>query len=428
MTGFTQLSQYGMVALLAAFILLHAMLIMNMITSIVLRRHLHTALITAVMVPVAFDLTSLLELNITKNSETALTPSAVSTIIDTIPYQMHILLFLLAFGLSIYLFTDANRYRKAQIAVHSIKSALENLPTGLAFGSEDGSLLLSNHRMHELSLSLTGKDLQNGHELWRDIERLSKTNICVMHGQSPAFNIDGKTVWQFSKSDLSINEHNSYQIKASDITHLHGLYADLETLNARLHAQRIRQNILLYGLERNTAEQEALDMKVRVHDNFGSLLVTLKKLVRESPDVHIMDDTFDAWSDLNHKISHFLRPQSEDDLTINEVLSLARQLGCQVDITGALPSDKAQRDLIVLAISEMLKNAAVHAKADRVSVSVRQDSLSYFAEIINHDKNPPDVIIEGGGLSGLRRKIEQSAGRMSIVIANGVCMGILLPK
>ncbi len=60
---------------------------------------------------------------------------------------------------------EVNRRRTA-ITPSSIKESLDHLETGLCFSQPNGLVILSNHRMNELSHAIFGKALQNANLFW----------------------------------------------------------------------------------------------------------------------------------------------------------------------------------------------------------------------------------------------------------------------
>ena len=91
---------------------------------------------------------------------------------------------------------EINRRKKA-ITPSSIKESLDHLETGLCFSQPNGLVLLTNHRMNELSHAIFGKALQNANLFWSaltsgqpvaGVERLAS-------GQQPEFHLPDDTIW-----------------------------------------------------------------------------------------------------------------------------------------------------------------------------------------------------------------------------------------
>ena len=82
----------------------------------------------------------------------------------------------------------------------------------------------------------------------------------------------------------------------------------------------------------------------------------------------------------------------------------------------------------ILTIREALTNAVKHAGADKLTISVSENNGRYDVEIRNNGRavNPP--IQEGGGLSSLRKRLEQDGATMSYRYNGAVTLVLTIPK
>ena len=96
-------------------------------------------------------------------------------------------------------------------------------------------------------------------------------------------------------------------------------------------------------------------------------------------------------------------------------------------IEGELPSDSDLTELIAAAGAEALTNAVRHAGATRLMLHVSCTSTSCTAGFSNDGRVPGPVFREGGGLQGLRRRIEDRKGTMSIRVEPEFFLTISLP-
>ena len=82
-----------------------------------------------------------------------------------------------------------------------------------------------------------------------------------------------------------------------------------------------------------------------------------------------------------------------------------------------------------MASIEALTNAVRHAQADQLYINF---SESFSGEkcicFSNNGKQPEGVLLEGGGLSSLRTKIEQAGGSMELHTQPEFCLIIRLIK
>ena len=171
-----------------------------------------------------------------------------------------------------------------------------------------------------------------------------------------------------------------------------------------------------------------LASKVNIHDNFGRcVLATRRWLTAELPDQPV-EEILDVWSDVLNKINNDSISEERTDSDMQrELEDAAAVLGCAIYFEGTLPQERHTAYLILTAVREAVTNAVRHAGASQVTVRLREDGGFVFACITDNGEKRVSRITEGGGLSGLRKKIERAGGRLEIVLCGGVQLRVSLP-
>ncbi len=343
---------------------------------------------------------------------------------NSIPYYLHIILSLLMIIYAVATTYKLYQNDKNRINTFSVKESLENLPTGIAFMTSDEELILSNHIMHSLYKELAKKPLRSAAGLWQDITALQGKNNCVIKGKEPAFILDTGRVWQFSKSQCRYNDEDYLEFKATDITELYNLSENTRNLNERLLQQHTRLKKLDDIIEENAGAQVAVNMKINFHDNFGNLLTLTKKTLREKENTGEVKTLVEYWGNLNNVVCELSRDDRQR-ITLEQVMLFADKLGCEISLSGELPTQEHNKTTILLCINEMIKNAYRHAGANKLMVNISH-TPGIQLTIQNETEHIITEIKEGSGLSGLRQRIEQSGGEMSMSCDNGVTMSVKL--
>ena len=352
----------------------------------------------------------------------------VAKILDKIPVWRLVILGIFAIIYCIYRSYKLYIYRKTMLNPYSVKEAIENLPMGIAFATQNGTLLLSNRTFNKLSHLLTDKDLQNGEEFWNDITTQQNSNLCTVKGNEPIFSLPNGEVWKFSKTVCTLEHLKCYQLKADDITDIYNLSEDLKEVNAKLTEQQETLQELFENIEYNVNEQVALNMRVKFHDNFGNLTTLTKKSLGQDLGVEKTKELLALWEGIVDSLDTHTAKNYDQSLKLEQIENFAIKLGCEFFIAGELPKEEVANQLMLLAINEMLKNAVYHGGADKLFVSFKVDTMEYLLEVRNTNIQHISVLKEGGGLSGLRRKIEQAKGSMHIAIGEDVVLRLALPK
>ncbi len=352
----------------------------------------------------------------------------LSLFINSIPLYVHVVFTIFMIALSIIMLIKLNTLRKTKLNDMSIKEAIENLPTGLIFMSEYGDLFLSNRIIHQLCIELTSKNLVSGKAFWNDIKSLESSDKCVLKGEMPAFLFSDNEVWQFSQTPCIIDEVKYFQIKATKITDLFNLSININDANVKLLNQQVRLKKLYATIEENAAQKVALDMKIKFHDNFGNIIMMTRKVLKEKENEDETENLIGLWDEFTSTITQLSGKEGIANLNLDEIEALAQEMDCSLKISGVLPENELINQIMLLAINETLKNAIHHAKAKELIVNIAESQQNHSIVIQNKLNKPHIKIVEGGGLAGLRKKVEEVQGVMNITTNEIISVQIDLPK
>lgn len=138
----------------------------------------------------------------------------------------YVLLAMLALTLLEELFRLVRALRRLpqQLSLSSIQDAIDTLDDGLLFAAEDGSLLLSNRTMGELSSSLCRQALSNANEFWGSLEGIVSSDFLtkVASKDSFLFRFAGGNTWTFHREQLLLSGRPLTQIVALNVTESDG--------------------------------------------------------------------------------------------------------------------------------------------------------------------------------------------------------------
>lgn len=85
-------------------------------------------------------------------------------------------------------------------------------------------------------------------------------------------------------------------------------------------------------------------------------------------------------------------------------------------------------ELITAAGAEALTNAVRHADAKQLRMKVSQTDLVCSVVFTNDGRRPEKPLQEGGGLTGLRRRIEGESGTMTVSADPEFSLTVTIPK
>ncbi len=316
--------------------------------------------------------------------------------------------------------------------VRNVRNAIEHCPDGICFSSKDGRPILVNRKMNEISLQVTGHTVLNMNEFWEYITRFHENSAEV---DSEEYNVpvvcrlSDESVWQFQKQIIQNRANIIIQTTATDISELYASQKHLlESISQEKDLHR-RQRELLEHIVQNNLDRELLNAKIRIHDDFGRVLLMTKNWLQK-PDrgKDEEEDIFSEWRNViidmeNAATRHYMTENSSE----KELILVAKLIGCRLEIIGSRPTERGQQLLLFAAIREALTNAVRHAGADRLWVEMSENRGWHHVEIrSNGDKNIKQIK-EGSGLGNLRMRLEREGILMHMDCSDGVVMILDMP-
>ena len=162
---------------------------------------------------------------------------------------------------------------------------------------------------------------------------------------------------------------------------------------------------------------------MNVHDFMFSLILKTKRaLSQEKCDKEAL---IREWNDI---VSLIYAPETEDD-KYAEVERTAESLGVKIFYTGVRPPKGSDAEkILVNAVFECITNTARHADGDELSITVSDDGEFLTARFSNNGRPPKAEIVEGGGLSSLRRITEMAGGSMRTESSPRFLLTVSVPK
>ncbi len=297
------------------------------------------------------------------------------------------------------------RYRR-----NSVKEAFDNLPSGICFFSENGIPVLCNRKMDEIVFALTGRDLQIVSDLTDALECPERCENTKRDGKNYILR-DG-SVWQFSMKTIDAGGIFT-EIVATEVTDLYRKKQELARSTEEHQRMVEAMREVVDNIEDITREEEILTLKMQMHRDIGIALQQLRKFHRNGCLPEEKQPVIEEFEQVIQALSVGSGESEEADV-LGELIRVAASLGVRVEIQGSMPEGKRELKPIVLALQECITNAIRHAGGTVVTVATKRNSHFRVVEITNNGTPPGSPIVEGGGLSSLRKKIEKSGGVMII--------------
>lgn len=327
-----------------------------------------------------------------------------------------------------FLLQNMIHFERTQITSVSVKEAVDDLPEGICIYEDGGRILMVNHAMEKFCLKVLGEVLISGERLREMVDSGQFAEGYALENIEGHSIVTSKDGFAFSLSETSdvYRKRKVHILKASDITELYRKTLSLNAMQEKLSA--LNEKLVAHNSEivALTAQKELFDSRVRLHDEMGADLLTIKKYIKEGgSEAERKNIETRLRRDLDFLLTgQSSMPKDEYDLMIET----AKTLGIKVTIKGELPKEDPQKHVTATAIHECFTNTLRHAHGDELRVEVKENAKRYIIEFTNNGEQPKEDVHEGGGLSSLRALAEYYGGSLSMSTDPVFLVKLTLPK
>ena len=345
---------------------------------------------------------------------------------DGLPFLLSAALMI---GGEILAFSHDLRRSRSRITPMSIKEAMDSLPVGICYCLPGGRVIMANRMMEDFCARATGKELVNGEAFSAGLRGGGLAPGCSLLSAegSPVITLPDGTAWSLERKEIPYERTRLTLLQVADITEKHRKTEELTAAQDRLTAlnqrlERYNREIVAY-----TAENEALQAKMKIHDELGLSLLSIKYCLLKQDGGASEAEIVDRLRQ-NIRFLKFNTPPAplEDEYTL--MIGNAEKLGVRVLVEGALPEAPHIKHVIANAIHECFTNTLRHAHGDELRLSIREEGGRVVAVFSNNGAQPTKEIREKGGLASLRRLTESMGGEMTVQSLPGFALILNLPK
>ena len=234
-------------------------------------------------------------------------------------------------------------------------------------------------------------------------------------------------MWKFSEKEIitTAGDH-FFQVLASEVSELYRNKVLLKEENQKLQEMSVAMKELSKNVITLTREEEMLSMKMRVHDNLGySVLAAQRMLLRESEaDRDVFLSQWKQTLDLLNKDNESVKGEQLH----RQVQERAEILGVKIIYTGEQVWESHIFELMDIILLEALSNCVRHAGASELYVKCSSGEQEWIMVITDNGQTTEKDVKEGGGLSGIRKRVEQCGGTLRICVESKFSIIVKIPK
>lgn len=332
-----------------------------------------------------------------------------------------------------FYYMELRNYAAKHPTVRSIKEGLDHLPSGLLYYWDDGVLMFANREMDLLARKMLGTSIYavgNGMVLEKSIREGKLSEGCEFMDRGPDLTVKfaDQKVWQFHMREFLIGTWMVHEVLAYDITEENRLHEAIYIQYGEL--REIADRLQKYGenIRELTHEEEVLQAKIQVHDEMGRVMLATKRYLAGAQDAPTREELLPLWQRMMF-LNHTVPDSGKEENAVRSILEVSDLLGIRTEISGKITSlTPVETEIFMMGAREALSNACRHAGAQHMWMSIMKEDGGTSMKYKNDGKVPKEKIIEGGGLSGLRKHTEHAGGHMTIGTGNFFTLTIFLPE
>ena len=119
---------------------------------------------------------------------------------------------------------------------------------------------------------------------------------------------------------------------------------------------------------------------------------------------------------------------ADDEDMLSQIRKTCESINLAYIQNGDLPKEESTAYILTCAVRECVTNAVRYAGAGELYAEFSESEDLATVVITNDGKQPDSEIVEGGGLSTLRRRIERFGGTMLIQSFTRFELTVTVPK
>lgn len=305
-----------------------------------------------------------------------------------------------------------------------IKESFDHLPIAICFFDSQGIARLINHQMLDIMNALRSDGIQTLDELRN---ALQDSSIHCINSELHIYAFSEEEIIRFTKENIVTRDGKQFtQVIGTNVTELIRRQNQLKEENEKLTETNNRLRKVFEQMPDIIREEETLEMKLRVHDDIGHSILAARRALLQNASLDELKESASLWK---QSISILYRSNEiiNKENLIDTAIHRAKEMGVQVLITGTLPTQEKLVEITSLAIRECAANCVRHADGTELYILVVEGKNKLNMTITNNGITPKEEIHEGGGLSMLRRYIEEINGEMIVQSSPNFALKISLP-
>ena len=329
----------------------------------------------------------------------------------------------LVFAAAVFCIIRDYEAEKKTVGKYSIKKALDEIPVGICYFHMDGTPVLCNRQMYELSEAMFGRLFVGFDDLKYMLESRSDWKKTYHVYRFP----DG-AAWRYMERSFRTEDGTLY-IAANffNVSEISNRKIELEMQTKELQNMSLEIRRLSENTKQLARQEEMLSMKSTWHDIMGEGLAAIRSSLLCRGNDESIEAALIRWKRAVVSIKRDNEEENQRRDDMGDLYVDASAVGIKLDIEGEMPEDEDISEIFALIIRNCLLNALQHAKATEVYAVIREKFQNHVICITNNGEAPVGEITPKGGLLNVKNHVEYIGGQLLIRSAPSFMLTAVIP-
>lgn len=354
-------------------------------------------------------------------------------LISWYPVWAHVIFVAAMFVMNHVAYISEISRRRSNFTRNTVREALDNLPMGLCFSNAEGRIFLANRSLYQLARQFTGVDINNLEVFWKlinedklDDKTLRLIDYCT--DNMVTLRTAGDDIYQVMRKTVVIGHNNYTETSVYKVTRLHELREEIASENERLKQQRVEIRELADKMVRLNHEEELINRKIQIHNEMGQYILATRQLLQKGGSIEEYYSSAIGWQNMTRQsISMEDKYKKNYSELLDEIISIANDIGCQVIIEDSVPMELFEEPLARQAVRESIINAVRHGGASEIHLDCENNKNEIKLIISNNGEFEDMKAKPRGGLKNLEDGLRSQGGKLEILAKDKFSVIITFP-
>lgn len=319
------------------------------------------------------------------------------------------------------------------ITFASLIEAFEKVDMGAVFAKMNGKIVMVNSYAEEIFKRVGYSRISSMNDLYKKLSEMNDEyefeNLEYEEGSSIIRFKNGQS-YKLVERKITVSKRQYIELDIHEVTSLDRMVRRLSMKNDELEKVNAELIKMIDGIDQIILETETLNLRHKVHDIIGKRLSIIVAATQEMEMIGKSTATEEQLYSLLNNMINDLKSEHLGQFTdrLTHLVESFKVIGVDLIVSGDTIHEEHLNDTITSIYRESTTNAIRHANANKVFMNVIDEGDKYTISIWDNGITRSKEIIEGTGLKGIRKSVDEVGGRVDFLMDEFFTIRIVVKK